>query len=322
MDPDLFRDALILTGPTASGKTRLGLALAERLGAEIIAMDSMTLYRGMDIGTAKPTAEERGRVRHHLINVLEPWQSASVAWWLGEAAACCRDIEARGRRALFVGGTALYLKALVRGLFAGPGADLALRRRLEAEAEQQGNQALHDRLATVDPAAAARLHVNDRRRLVRALEVWELTGRPISQWQQQWSVGRGTAPLAAWTDPAHRATDSPAAFWIDLPRDELYARIDARVVCMFDEGLVEEVRRLRGLPRPVSREAAQALGYKEVFDHLDGRADLEQTIARIQLRSRNFAKRQITWFRHLPECRPLTRELTFSLWGLTIESVG
>jgi tRNA dimethylallyltransferase len=310
--PEVFRDALILSGPTASGKSRLGLALAERLGAEIVAMDSMTLYRGMDVGTAKPTPEERRRVPHHLIDVRDPWESASVAWWLEQAAGCCRDIQARGRRVLLVGGTALYLKALLRGLFPGPGAELALRARLEAEAEEHGNQSLHDRLARVDPAAAARLHVNDRRRLVRALEVWELTGRPISDWQRQWSA------LAT----PEAAGDGPAAHWIDLPREELYARIDARVVRMFDKGLVDEVRRLRRLPRPVSREAAQALGYKEVFDHLDGKAGLQETVLRVQVRSRNFAKRQITWFRHLPECRPLTRELTFSLWGLTIDGEG
>jgi tRNA dimethylallyltransferase len=317
--PGGFRNALILSGPTASGKTRLGLALAERVGAEIIAMDSMTLYRCMDIGTAKPTPDERRRVPHHLIDVLDPWQSASVAWWLERATACARDIEGRGRRVLFVGGTALYLKALLRGLFPGPGADPALRARLEAEAEQHGNQVLHARLARVDPPAAGRLHVNDRRRLVRALEVWELTGRPISQWQQQWSVVGSPPPAEPAAEQGPPATDTPAAYWIDLPREALYARINARVVRMFDEGLVGEVRRLRRLPRAVSREAAQGLGYKEVLDHLDGRVGLEETVLRIQVRSRNFAKRQITWFRHLAECRPLTRELTFSLWGLTID---
>src|SRR2546430_17173694 len=143
MTPETFRDALILTGPTGSGKSRLALALAERLGAEVVAMDSMTLYRHMDIGTAKPAPEERRRVPHHLLDVLDPWESASVAWWLEQAAACCRDIRSRGHRILFVGGTPLYLKALLRGLFDGPGADPVLRARLEREVETLGRAALH-----------------------------------------------------------------------------------------------------------------------------------------------------------------------------------
>src|SRR4051812_29034123 len=177
---------LILTGPTGSGKSALGVALAERLGAEIVSMDSMALYRGMDIGTAKPTAAERRRVPHHLIDVLDPWESASVAWWLERAAACCRAIEERGKRVLLVGGTPLYLKALLHGLFDGPGRDPAIRERLTREAETTGLQALHARLARVDPAAAARLHPNDLRRVIRALEVWEITGQPISARQRQW----------------------------------------------------------------------------------------------------------------------------------------
>jgi tRNA dimethylallyltransferase len=188
--PDPFNQALILTGPTGSGKSRLALEVAERLGAEIVSMDSMALYRGMDVGTAKPSRADRGRVPHHLLDVLDPWESASVAWWLGRAADCCRDIAGRGRRPLLVGGTPLYLKALLFGLFDGPPADESVRRRLAAEAERDGREALHDRLARVDPACAGRLHPNDLRRVIRALEVWELTGRPISAWQTQWGVGR------------------------------------------------------------------------------------------------------------------------------------
>jgi tRNA dimethylallyltransferase len=300
MSAQPFSTALILTGPTGSGKTALGVALAERLGAEIVAMDSMTLYRGMDIGTAKPTAEERRGIPHHLIDVLEPWESASVAWWLERAAACCRDIAARGKRPLFVGGTGLYLKALLHGLFEGPPRDAELRERLTRVAKEHGPQALHDRLAQVDPQAAGRLHLNDTRRVIRALEVWELTGRSISSWQQEWTQA---ARL-----PADRC------LYLDLPRDELHGRIDARVHQMIARGLVDEVRALRSLPRPLSREAAQALGYKEMFVHLDGQATLEETIVQIQTRSRNFAKRQLTWFRHIPQCRPASGELTFALW--------
>jgi tRNA dimethylallyltransferase len=304
MAPDPFANALILTGPTGSGKTQLGVELAERLGAEIVAMDSMTLYRGMDVGTAKPGPDERRRVPHHLLDVLDPWESASVAWWRDRAAACCRDIEARGRRPLFVGGTPLYLKALLFGLFDGPPADEALRRRLEAEAEQFGRPALHARLEQVDPATAARLHPNDVRRVVRALEVWELTGRPISAWQRQWpAAGDGGGP----------APDQ--AVWLDLPRPELYRRINARVEGMIAAGLVDEVRALRRLPRPPGREASQALGYKELFDHLDGRATLAEAVERIQTRSRNLAKRQLTWFRHLPGCRPVRPDEARASWG-------
>jgi tRNA dimethylallyltransferase len=307
---DSYPQALILTGPTGSGKSQLALDLAERLGAEIVSMDSMTLYRGMDIGTAKPTPEDRRRVPHHLLDVLEPWESASVAWWLERAAACCQDITERGKRPLFVGGTPLYLKALLHGLFDGPPADEAIRRRLSDEAAAAGGAALHARLAVVDPVSAARLHPHDMRRIIRALEVWELTGRPISDWQTQWKQ-----------EGNRDDKDSSSLFpvlCLDLPRPELYARIDARVERMIAGGLVEEVRALRQLERPLSREAAQALGYKEMFAYLDGRVGLAETIRRIQTRSRNFAKRQMTWFRHLPPCRLIRAELTFAAWGLTM----
>ncbi|HLJ95915.1 MAG TPA: tRNA (adenosine(37)-N6)-dimethylallyltransferase MiaA, partial [Gemmataceae bacterium] len=294
MNPDVFQSVLILTGPTGCGKTALGIALAERLGAEIVSMDSMALYRALDIGTAKPDARDRQRVQHHLIDVRDPWESASVAWWLQEAARCAADIERRGKRALLVGGTPLYLKAVLRGLFDGPPADVALRRRLSQEAASVGSQVLHQRLADIDPAAARRLHPNDLRRVIRALEVWELTGRPMSAWQQQWTDDK--LPRAA----------SSRCLCIDLPREELYDRINARVDQMLAAGLVEEVRRLRLLPQPISQEAAQALGYKEIFAHLDGQMTLAEAVTLIKTRSRNFAKRQLTWFRQLPECRQVT----------------
>jgi len=299
MASDILRNSLVLTGPTGSGKSGLGLELAERLDAEIIALDSMTLYRGMDVGTAKPTAAERQRVPHHLIDILDPWESASVAWWLEQAAARVRDIEARGKRALFVGGTALYLKALLFGLFEGPPAHPAIRERLMAQAERDGVAALHEKLKQVDPATAQRLHRNDVRRVIRALEVSELTGKPISEFQSQWS--------------SEAETEGVRIAWLDLPRADLYARIDARVHQMIADGLVEEVRALRS--QPMGREASQALGYKEMLAHLEGQASLDETIRHIQTRTRNFAKRQITWFRHLPGCRPVTRELTRVLWS-------
>jgi tRNA dimethylallyltransferase len=306
----------------------LGLDIAEQLKAEIVSMDSMTLYRGMDIGTAKPSLEDRRRVRHHLIDVLDPWESASVAWWLDRAASCCRDIEGRGRQALFVGGTPLYLKVLLRGLFKGPAADAELRRRFLQEAVQDGGYRLHQQLAMVDPVSAGRLHPHDVRRIIRALEVWQLTGKPMSAWQQQWGQtvrderremrGEGMAPLFRPSPLASGPSFLDRCVWLDVPREELYRRIDARVRCMVETGLVEEVRKLRELPLPLSKEASQALGYKEMFEHLEGGASLEETIIRIQTRSRNFAKRQISWFRHLPECRPINSQLTIRLWGLTM----
>jgi tRNA dimethylallyltransferase len=303
MNSEVFQQAIVITGPTGSGKTALALRSAERLGAEIVSMDSMVLYRTMDIGTAKPTREERSRVPHHVIDVLDAWESASVAWWLERAAECCRDIAARGKRALIVGGTPLYLKALLYGLFDGPPADEALRRRLEEEAEHDGRAILHARLAGVDPVAATRLHPNDLRRVVRALEVWELTGRNISSWQTQWAESD--------------AAGFPRVHCLDLPRAELYARIDDRVKRMFADGLVEEAAGLRRLDHPLSKEAAQALGYKEVFAHFEGQATLDETIQRVQVRSRNFAKRQLTWFRRLPGCQVL-RELTERDWDRRI----
>lgn len=299
----------VLTGPTASGKTALGIELAERWNAEIVAMDSMTLYRGLDIGTAKPTVDERRGVPHHLLDVLDPWDSATVAWWLAQATDRCRDIRSRGRNILLVGGTPLYLKAVLQGLFEGPTPDRTIRERLQAEAADRGSAALHLRLAVCDPNAAARLHPNDLRRVVRALEVFESTARPISDWQGQWSA----AAAAEATELAGNR-----CLWLDTDRDQLYSRINQRVLGMFSAGLVHEVRALRSLERPLSRAASQALGYKEVFDCLDGRATYDETIERVQRRSRNFAKRQMTWFRHLPGCRPATRELTIQAWSLTM----
>jgi tRNA dimethylallyltransferase len=304
---DDYPQTLILTGPTGSGKSALALDLAERFNAEIVSMDSMALYRRMDIGTAKPSAEDRLRVPHHLLDVLEPWESASVAWWLERAADCCRDIVARGKRPLFVGGTPLYLKALLFGLFDGPPVDETIRQRLSDEAKSVDGAALHARLAIVDPISAARLHPNDERRIVRALEVWESTGKPISAWQTQWKTME--------SDEHQVKSRDKLSLYLDLPRPQLYARIDARVEYMIGAGLVEEVRALRQLERPLSREAAQALGYKEMFAYFDGETDLAATIQRIQMRSRNFAKRQMTWFRHLPLRRIERPEEAFVAWS-------
>jgi tRNA dimethylallyltransferase len=314
-----FDQALILTGPTACGKTALALELAELIGAEIVALDSMTVYRGMDIGTAKPTLAERQRIRHHLIDVLDPWESLTVAWWLDRARAACQDIVARGKRPLFVGGTPFYLKALLFGLFPGPPADADLRRALEAEAEESGGAALHARLALVDPKTAARLHPNDVRRVVRALEVHALTGQPISSRQATWDTPAFAADPAAVPPPAR----IPAVV-LELSRDHLYDRINRRVDQMLAAGWMDEVRRLRELSQTLSREARQALGYRELMAHLDGvGGDWFDTVELIRTHTRQFAKRQLTWFRHLPQLRPIAVdaphvvELALRAWAET-----
>src|SRR5262245_25834598 len=311
--PDAFRDSLILTGPTGSGKSALAVELAERIDAEIIALDSMTLYRGMDIGTAKPSVAERSRVRHHLLDVLDPWESASVAWYLEQAEACVRDIQKRGKRALFVGGTPFYLKAMLFGLFKSPPADPELRRRLEVEAEREGVEVLHSRLAAVDPVTAQRLHPNDVRRVVRALEVHELTGRPLSSFQTQWGDDFKTSASKA------RQPSAVKLLSLDVDRTELCARIDRRVETMIAAGWIEEVRGLRELYRPLSREASHALGYRELGRVLDGEISLTDAVRLIQLRSRQFAKRQMTWFRHLPGLVFVRPELTLLVEASTIE---
>jgi tRNA dimethylallyltransferase len=289
MPASAARDCWFLTGQTASGKSAVGVELAARIGAEIVSMDSMALYRAMDIGTAKPNSAERQRVPHHLIDVLEPDQEYSLAQYLDAAEECVRRIKLRGREVLFVGGTPLYLKGLLRGIFRGPPADWELRRQLEEEARQNEPGFLHRRLAEVDPPAARRIHPNDTRRLVRAMEVFLKTGQPISSLQQQFEIG--SPPEAC------------RVFVLDWPREELLIRIERRVDRMFVGGLVEEVRGLLARPGPLSQTARQALGYREVIEHLEGRRDLAQTIEEVKTHTRQFSKRQGTWFRSLSECR-------------------
>jgi tRNA dimethylallyltransferase len=311
-----FEGALILTGPTACGKSALALDLAGRVGGEIVALDSMTVYRRMDVGTAKPSTAARARVPHHLIDVLDPWESLTVAWWLARAEAACAEVAARGKRPIFVGGTPFYLKALLHGLFPGPPADEELRRALEAEAARDGNAALHARLAAVDAKAAARLHPNDVRRVVRALEVHTLTGKPISDWQQNWD----TASFAESPEAAPPPAKIPGVA-LELPRAVLYDRINARVEAMLDAGWLDEVRALRALPRPLSREARQALGYRELLDWLERGGDWSETVDLIRTHTRQFAKRQLTWFRHLsslarvPADAPDAADRVLKGWG-------
>lgn len=288
LNSEVLQNCWVLAGPTAAGKSAVALDLAELIGAEIVALDSMTLYRGMDIGTAKATRADQARVPHHLLDVIEPHQEFSVAEYLSAADRVCREIRQRGRIPLFVGGTGLYLRSLLRGLFEGPSADWDLRHRLEAAEQSGGAGTLHRRLQNVDAESASWLHANDQRRIIRALEVFELTGSPLSELQRQ-------AELPPELRPRN-------VYWLEPPRDWLYQRIDQRVVQMVAAGLVDEVAALRTLPEGLGRTASQGLGYKEILEYLAGRISLEDSIELIQTRSRQFAKRQHTWFRNLPEC--------------------
>jgi tRNA dimethylallyltransferase len=250
--------------------------------------------------------------------VLDPWESLTVAWWLARAEAACTEITARGKRPIFVGGTPFYLKALLHGLFDGPPADAELRHALEADAARDGTAALHARLAAVDPKTAARLHPNDVRRVVRALEVHALTGKPISDWQQTWD----TPAFAESADAAPPPVQIPAAV-LALPREALYSRINRRVGAMLEAGWLDEVRRLRALPHPLSREARQALGYRALLDFLENAGgEWEATVELIRTHTRQFAKRQLTWFRHLPSLvsvpadAPDASEQVLKAWGV------
>jgi len=285
--PTLGDDCWILSGPTASGKTALAIGLARRLDAEIVSVDSMAVYRGLDIGTAKPSAADRAAVPHHLVDVVEPAECYSVARWLAAAAAAVESIRGRGRRVLFVGGTPLYLRALRDGLDPLPPADPAVRLGLAAEIESLGSESLHARLAGLDPAAAARIHPRDGRRIVRALEV-----------AGQGGAGRATAWAAGSPPPVAFARQMMV---IDLPRRLLRARIDRRVEEMFARGLVAETRSAAARPGGIGATAAQAAGYAEAIELIAGRMDLAAAVLQVQSRTRQLAKRQLTWLRSFPD---------------------
>ena len=286
-------DCWYVTGPTASGKTEIGLQLAERLDAEIISLDSMAVYQQMDIGTAKPTAQQRQVVPHHLLDVVSAEMDYSLSQYVNEAHLAIDRIRQAGRQVLFVGGTPLYLKSLLRGIYEGPPADWEFREQIEKELEATGVESLHQRLAQVDPLTAHRLHPPDKRRIIRALEVHKVTGQPISHQQEQFDEGQ----------PA----DKCRVFVLGWPRPVLHARIENRVEAMFAAGLVEEVEKLLEQYQSLSRTASQAVGYREVIEMLQQGTSLEATIERVTIRTRQFARRQETWFRSLSECRRIER---------------
>ena len=280
--------ALVLAGPTASGKSAIALRLAEHIDLEIVSVDSAQVYRGMDIGTAKPSAAERARVPHHLIDLLDPAQAYSAARFAADAAAAIAEINRRGRVALLVGGTMLYLKALREGLDTLPSADLALRAEIDAEAAVHGWPALHAQLARVDAATASRLAPHDAQRIQRALEVWRLTGRPLSQVQGQRAQAGLALPLIG-LEPDHRG-------W-------LHERIAQRFDQMLRDGLLDEVRalRARGDLSP-QLPSMRCVGYRQAWAGLDS-GELGNLRERGIAATRQLAKRQLTWLRALPRLR-------------------
>jgi tRNA dimethylallyltransferase len=277
---------LALVGPTAAGKTELALAVAERLGAEVVSADAMLVYRGMDIGTAKPTPEERARVPHHLVDLVDPDEEFSVARFQPLARAAIAEVLGRGRTPLLVGGSGLYFHAVVDD-FVFPPTDQAVRVRLEAEAARVGLPELYRRLAAADPPAAARIQPANLRRTVRALEVMELTGRPFSSFR-----GAMDTPVSRY-----RLT----LLGLDPGPEPLRARVAERVAAMAEAGLVEEVRRLA--ERPLSRTARQALGYKELLDAMEQGTPVAEALEAVVRRTRAYARRQLAWFRRDPRVR-------------------
>ncbi len=289
---EILQQCWFLAGPTASGKTALGIELAKRLDGEIISLDSMAIYRQMDIGTAKPTPEEQSQVPHHLIDVVNPHENFSTAEYMEHASAVCEEILSRKKTPIFVGGTGLYLRAVLRGVFEGPEADWEYRRELESQAKNEEPNWLYEQLKSIDPTSAERLHPNDARRLIRALEIFHITGTPASELQDEKQLPEAKRPRHI--------------YWLHPDRDWLYERINQRVELMIEQGLEREVRTLLALDPPIGRTARQALGYREMIDHLEHRIEtIEATIDLIQTRTRQFAKRQHTWFRNLEECEAI-----------------
>jgi len=301
--PPIGGDAVVLTGPTASGKSSVAIPLAERIGAEIISVDSIAVYRGMDIGTAKPSDEDRRRVPHHLIDVACPSEPYSVATFLADAWRAIAEIRAAGRIPLFVGGTPMYLKGLLYGFDPGPPADWDFRQAIEADLQTHGPESLHRRLWQVDPLSAHRLATTDTRRITRALEVAYLTGTPLSHRQTQFD----------------QTPESLAGrlFVFQWPRATLHDRIAARVHAMFDQGLVEEVRGLREKHPALSRTASIAVGYREVIDLIDGKIDLKTAVRSVIEHTRQLARRQETWLRSLPTLEAIPVADESQLVGIT-----
>ena len=275
----MMRPIILILGPTAGGKTSLAISLANQLdgGGECICADSMQIYKNMNIGTAKPTQEEQAQAIHHLVNIVDPSEDGfTVESWLTRAEQAIEDIRARGKWPIVVGGTNLYVQSLLFGLFDGPDCDQEKRDALNAEP----NTVLQERLHALDPEAAARIHINDKRRLVRAIEVCEATGYPLSSLQSQWGK------------PMPR--EDAIMIGLTWPVKTINRRINARVRAMFDEGFLDEVNLLQGT---LGKQASEALGYKQLLAHIRGECTLEEAKERVKILTRRYAKQQRTWLR-------------------------
>ena len=280
---------LCVVGPTATGKTKMGVALTKRFNGEVVSVDSMQLYRGMEIGTAAPTVEEMEGIPHHMVGVADPAESWSAARYVQAADACVQDILSRGRLPVLAGGTGLYLDALIRGTdFAAGSQGTEIRQELQRRAKTEGIETLLEELHRIDPAAAEKLHLRDEKRIIRALEVWQETGRTITEHDQ----------LERLRPPKYDA------LYIGLDfedRQDLRDRIDRRVDAMVAQGLLEEVKTLLASGLPHDATALQAIGYKQFLAVAEGNATVEEAIEEVKLRSRQYAKRQLTWLRRNPD---------------------
>ena len=281
--------ALVITGPTASGKTSAAIALAHRFNGEIISADSMQIYKYMDIGTAKPDEEEKEGIAHHMLDIVEPWEEYSVAQYADDARRCIRDVAQRGKLPIIAGGTGLYINTLVENIdySATPEMKPEILAEIEAFYEQNGAEALHVLLEKEDSEAAEQIHFNNVKRVMRALGMKRSTGLTLAQ--------RNAA------SKSRPKEFDFTVYAVDTPRDKLYERINLRVDKMLEAGLLDEVKRVVDLcPGTLSKTALQAIGYKEFIDYFDGKCDLETAVERVKQGSRNYAKRQLTWFRKAP----------------------
>ena len=276
-------DMIMILGVTASGKGRLAFELAKKIAGQIISLDSMKVYRRMDIGTAKPSKDIQQQIKYHLIDVAEPSESFSVARFIELAGEVIEKIKSADKPVIAVGGTAMYIKALLYGLFEGPGSDENIRSELKQRIKAEGLDELYKELGQIDPAAAERIHTNDARRIIRALEVYKITGKPISSFQQQWDNDK---PMHNWKIIGLRHEKADAGH-----------RINMRAKWMIEAGLVDEVKALLAEEKPLSRQGRCAIGYAEIIDYLAGKTALDDAIELIKKNTRRFAKSQRTWFK-------------------------
>jgi tRNA dimethylallyltransferase len=288
----LLKRCWIIAGPTGSGKSDLAMALARSLNGEIVAVDSMTVFRGLDIGTAKPSIADRNAIKHHLIDVLDPQESNDVASWLERCRDCLTSILAQGGTPILTGGSGLYWKAMLHGLPDHPPGNATIRLRLEEEANNLGTESLHDRLKTIDPVAALKIHLADRRRIIRGLEVWEMTGTPLSANRPDWSVVADIQP-----DSGFRW------YWLSWPRPELHSRIEKRVRAMFNGGWIKEVQELEK-SGGLGPQSSKALGYETIRLGLQTGTTEAKVLQRVTEETRQYAKQQETWLRSMPCIRP------------------